>query len=414
MVDIPSKGTGRELWLFTIRYPFGHGESFLESELPIIARGFEKVRVFPLMPEGAQRKLPRNAELVLLLKGDAYKAAGPLQVLTDLRRWNHVMRICKASAPSAQAWKERRRDLMSRIRQAMYRERLLTARFAHLYDPERVVLYSYWTSDWATVLGLWKLAAPEVRFCSRMMGFDMYDHRARSNWQMLQAFHVQQVDRIFTIARAGQEHMRRRFPAQQDKFQLSYLATMDHGIAPWAPGEKLRIASCSNLIPLKRVHLLVEALERLGMPVKWTHFGDGEERGRIETMVRRLPPMIEVELKGSCPNHAVIEWYKAHAVDVFVHMSETEGGAPVALQEAASFGIPLIATDAGGVKEIVTPYTGILLPLQSTADDLASMLAGFYNSAWRTAETRVTVRAYWQAHFNAEEVHGRLLEQLLR
>lgn len=414
MSTMASRGTGRELWLFTIRFPFGNGEAFLESELPILARGFERVKIFPLMPEGATRALPKNVDVIQLLSDDAYATVGPLQVLFDLRRWNHVMRVCRSSAPSAEAWSARKRNLMSRIRQAMYRERQFTARFAHLYDPRRVVLYSYWTSDWATVLGLWKLASPEVRFFSRMMGFDMYDHRARFNWQMLQAFHVQQVDRVFTIARAGQEHMRTRFPQYQDKFQLSYLATADHGIGPWAPSDKLRIASCANLVPLKRVHLLVEALARMRMAAKWTHFGDGPERERIEAMVRTLPPIIEVELMGSRPNAEVIAWYKTHPVDVFVHTSETEGGAPVALQEAASFGIPLIATDAGGVNEIVTPYSGILLPHDVQADDLAAMLAGFHNSAWCTAQTRVNVRGFWSAHFNAEDVHGRLLENLLK
>ena len=407
-------GAGRELWLFTIRFPFGNGESFLESELPILARGFEKVKLFPLMPEGTQRKLPKNVEIVRLLGTNAYNAVGLFHVLTDLRRWNHVLRACKASAPNTQAWKERRRNLMSRVRQAMYRERLLRTRFAHLYDPRRVVLYSYWTSDWATVLGLWKLAVPHVRFLSRMMGFDMYDHRAQFNWQMLQAFHVEQVDRVFTIAKAGQAHMQERYPQERDKFQLSYLATTDHGLGPWSPSGTLRIASCANLVPLKRVHLLVEALSRIGMAVKWTHFGDGEERERLEALVRTLPPIVEVQLMGSRPNTEVIAWYKANPVDVFVHTSETEGGAPVALQEAASFGIPLIATDAGGVKEIVTPYTGILLPSDVSGEDLAAMLIGFHNSAWCSAGTRATVRAFWSAHFNAEEVHGRLLQELLR
>ena len=413
MVDHPSKGTGRELWLFTIRFPFGNGEAFLESELPILARGFDRVKLFPLMPEGAIRALPKNVDVIQLLSDDAYEAVGPLQVLTDLRRWNHVMRVCKASAPSAEAWSTRRRNLMSRVRQAMYRERKFTARFAHLYDPQRVVLYSYWTSDWATVLGLWKLAAPEVRFITRMMGFDMFDHRAQFNWQMLQAFHVQQVEHVLTIAKAGQEHMCARYPWAKEKFHLSHLATMDHGIGPWTPSGTLRIASCSNMVPLKRVHLIIEALALLRMPVKWTHFGDGEERERLEPIVRALPPIIEVELMGSRPNAEVIHWYKHHAVDAFVHTSETEGGAPVALQEAASFGIPLIAADAGGVHEIVNPTTGILLPNALTAEELAACLRGFRESGWCHPDVRVGVRAFWSAHFNAEVVHGRLLENLL-
>lgn len=404
---------GKELWLFTIRYPFGNGESFLESELPILARGFERVRIFPLMPEGEQRFTPKNVMVIQLFGDDAFRTATPVQVLTDLRRWNHVMRISKDSAPSPEVYGRHRRALMSRLRQALYRERVLSARMASTYDPARVVLYSYWTSDWATVLGLWKLDDPEVRFSTRMMGFDMYDHRAPDGWQMLQAFHVQQVERVFTIARAGQEHMRARFPAHVNKFLLSYLATTDHGIGPWAPSATLRIASCANLVPLKRVHLLAEALASLEQPVHWTHFGDGSERPRLEALIHALPKHVTVELMGNRPNAEIIGWYKAHAVDVFVHTSETEGGAPVALQEAASFGIPLIGADAGGVGEIVTAATGTLLPHDLSATQLAETLRNFRESAWYHPETRVHVRNFWQANFQAEDVHGRLLEQLL-
>ncbi len=404
---------GKELWLFTIRYPFGNGESFLESELPILARGFERVRIFPLMPEGELRSTPKNVEVTQLFTDDAFRAASPVQVLTDLRRWNHVMRISRSSAPSPDIFTRHRRALMSRLRQALHRERVLSARMASKYDPARVVLYSYWTSDWATVLGLWKLDDPEVRFSTRMMGFDMYDHRAPDGWQMLQAFHVQQVERVFTIARAGQEHMRARFPSHPHKFLLSYLATTDHGIGPWAPSPTLRIVSCANLVPLKRVNLLAEALALMEHPVHWTHFGDGAERPGLEALIHKLPKHVTVELKGNRPNAEIIDWYKHNAVDVFVHTSETEGGAPVALQEAASFGIPLIGAEAGGVREIVTPQTGTLLPHHLTVVQLAETLRNFHTSSWYIPGTRVHVRNFWQANFQAEEVHGRLLEQLL-
>ena len=254
---------GKELWLFTIRYPFGNGESFLENELPIIARGFSKVLVFPLMPEGPQRAVPDNVVIIQLFGEDAFRAASPIQVLSDLRNWNAVMRISKASAPSAGIFSRQRRNLMSRLRQAMYRERVLSARMASSYDPARVKLYSYWTSDWATVLGLWKMHDPQVTFVSRMMGFDMFDHRAPDGWQLLQAFHVQQVEHVHVIAKAGLDHMRARFPEAAEKFGISYLATVDHGAGPWAPAEELRIASCANLIPLKRVHVIAEALKKL-------------------------------------------------------------------------------------------------------------------------------------------------------
>lgn len=404
----------RELWLFTIRYPYGNGESFLEHELPVIARGFSRVKVFPLMPEGPPRAMPANAEVVQLFDRDAFRAAGLADVLRDMRRFLHVVRVSRASAPSPAIYRKHRRTLFSRIRQAMYRASVLHRHHGAAYDPDRVTLYSYWTSDWATVLGLWKLHDRRVRFCTRMMGFDMYDHRAPDGWQLLQAFHLEQVDRVFVIAQAGLDHLAGRYPQHRNKLLLSYLATDDHGAGPWNPGSTLRVASCANLVPLKRVHLLAEALTRLQCNVEWTHFGDGAERGRIEAIAARMPANVLVKLMGNVPNERIIAWYKANPVDVFVHTSETEGGAPVALQEASSFGIPLLAADAGGVKEIVTPSTGVLLPATPTPTLLAGELAAWGTGPWCTTEARARVRAFWRAHFFAGEVHARLLRELLR
>ncbi|MBK9059423.1 MAG: glycosyltransferase [Flavobacteriales bacterium] len=404
----------KELWLFTIRFPFGHGEAFLENELPILAQGFERVRLFPLLPGGEQRPLPPGVEVERLFsEEEAYRPLAKWRILMGLPRVLKVWMQGKRSAPSPEVFAKHRARFQSQLWQALERERLLHVRIAAQYDPSRIRLYSYWTSDWATVLGLWKLRDPRVRFVSRMMGFDMFDHRAPGHWQRFQAFHVGQVEHVFVIAEAGLAHMHERFPEVTEKFSISYLATTDNGLGPWGPAEELRIVSCSNFVELKRVPLIAEALHHVQGPVHWTHFGDGPERARVEVAVKTLPPNIKVDLMGSRPNAEVIAWYKTNPVDVFVHASYTEGGAPVALQEAASFGIPLVAADAGGVREIVNEATGVLLPNALSAEQLGETLDRFKRSDKYGALARDRVRAFWASKFKASEVYGGLLKQLM-
>jgi glycosyltransferase involved in cell wall biosynthesis len=402
-----------ELWLFTMQFPFGNGEAFLENELPFLAEGFQRVRLFPMLGEGTARPLPPGVQVEKSFSTpEAYRPMAWWRVLGRMGPLLGLLRQARSSAPSPAVYRKHRREFLSQLRQALERERLFTDRFAKAYRPEQVRLYSYWTGDWATVLGLWKRRDPQVRFVSRMMGFDMFDHRAPDGWQRFQRFHLEQVERVYVIAQAGMEHVQRRFPEHAHKLRLSYLATTDHGQAPWQPAVELRIASCANLVELKRVHLIAEALRHVQGPVQWTHFGDGPERGRVEAAVAQLPSTVRVELKGSRPNREVIAWYQANPVDVFVHASRTEGGAPVALQEAASFGIPLVAADAGGVAEVVTPESGILLPNGLTAQQLGRTLEGFKGSSWYTASGRAAVRSGWEARFNARRVHARLTEEL--
>ncbi len=405
---------GNELWLFTIRFPFGHGEAFLENELPILAKGFERVRLFPLLSEGEPRPLPPGVEVErLFTEEEAYRPFARWRLLMDLPRVLKVWNQGKRSAPSPEVFAKHRGWFQSQLLQALERERLLHERLAAQYVPDRIRLYSYWTSDWATVLGLWKLRDPRVRFVSRMMGFDMFDHRAPGLWQRFQDFHVEQVERVFVIAQVGLAHMHARFPEARDKFSISYLGTQDNGLGPWAPADELRIVSCSNFVELKRVYLIAESLRHINGPVHWTHFGEGAERARVEAVVKTLPANIRVDLMGSTPNTEVIAWYKANQVDVFVHASYTEGGAPVALQEAASFGIPLVAADAGGVCEIANEATGVLLPNDLTAAQLGETLDGFKRSSWYDAKARGRVRSFWASQFKATEVYGGLLKQLM-
>lgn len=405
----------QELWLFTMRFPFGHGEAFLENELPFLAARFGRVRLFPLLAEGRPRPVPEGVlvEQPFSLE-EVYRPLALWRLLADLPRAWRVWKQAKASAPSPAIFAKHKAEFRSQLRQALERERLFRKRWAGRYKPVEMVLYSFWTADWATVLGLWKLDNPGVRFSSRMMGFDMFAHRAPDGWQRFQAFHVQQAGRIYTIAKAGREHLLERFPQAKDKVHLSYLATADHGLGPWSPRDVLRIASCSNLVELKRVPLIAGALRHVRGPVEWTHFGDGPEREQVEAAVRALPPNVRVQLMGSRPNSEVIAWYQANEVDVFVHASRTEGGAPVALQEAASFGIPLVAADAGGVREIVTDATGTLLPNALTEEELGAVLDGLRHSAWYGAAARQQVRAFWDDHFRADVVYGKLVDELLK
>ena len=403
---------GKELWLFTVSYPYGTNEAFLANELPVLAKRFSKVVLFPLLGKGVANPLPPGVEVRHVI-AEPYRAAGMGQLLSELPSVFALLKHTIASAPSFAALRRRWPDLLSRLRQALHRALGLKRALGKEYDPDHVVLYSFWTADWATAIGLWKSMDPRVNFRSRMMGFDMYAHRAREGWQMFQRFHVQQAKGLHPISQDGLEHMRKAYPAHTEKFRLSYLATVDHGAGPWVPAEVLRIASCSNLVGLKRVHRIAEALCKCKVPVQWTHFGDGTERVNVEAVLRDAPAHVSVTLMGSRPNAEVIAWYEANPVDLFIHLSRTEGGAPVALQEAASFGIPLLAADAGGVKEVVTERTGMLLPNAVDVAHVAAIIDGWKENERYSEAGRAQVRAAWRERFDAEVVYNAFADMLL-
>ena len=139
---------------------------------------------------------------------------------------------------------------------------------------------------------------------------------------------------------------------------------------------KYRIVSCSNLIPLKRIDLIIKALSLVnaGKDIEWKHFGDGILRQELEELANTwLSGKINFSFMGHYPNKELLEFYNTNRVDLFINASSTEG-IPVSIMEAQSYGIPVSQTDTGAVREIVVAGTGSLIPVDATPSDLALMI----------------------------------------
>jgi glycosyltransferase involved in cell wall biosynthesis len=114
-----------------------------------------------------------------------------------------------------------------------------------------------------------------------------------------------------------------------------------------------------RLVPIKRVDLLIEAvaLAHAAEPrLRVAIVGDGELRGALEQQAARLGMQETARFLGFREDLPAI----AAGSDLAVLASDNEG-TPVALIEAAAAGLPAVATAVGGVKDIVTPSTGILV-----------------------------------------------------
>ncbi|TXI80462.1 MAG: glycosyltransferase [Flavobacteriales bacterium] len=402
----------KELWLFTTRFPYGFREAFLENELPVLCERFERVVIFPEHPEGALRPIPANAE-VRLPVSDPFASAGVVGMMRHFGVVAELIGSLMKDAPSWRILKAQWPYLRARIAQFIHRAEVLKRDVMPHYDPGRVVVYAYWTHDWTTVLGIVRRAFPGLRFFSRAHGFDIYEEQNTNGWIPFRSFQLRHVERVHCASRTGMEHLQHRHPRLADRFTLARLGTTDHGPGPHDPTGPLKVVSCSFLIPRKRVLLLVEALAQLRTPVKWVHFGGGVEEERVREAAAKLPAHVQVEFKGMAQNAEIMAWYRTHPVDVFVHLARLEGGVAVAAQEAASFGIPVVAADSGGVRDLMDGRTGVLLAQDSTAGEVAALLEGFKAGPMSGADFRAGVRAAWAEGFEARAVFHRFVDRIL-
>ncbi len=113
------------------------------------------------------------------------------------------------------------------------------------------------------------------------------------------------------------------------------------------------------LYKLKRVDRLIKASANLSKDFDFhvVIAGDGPERQKLESMARSLG-LENILFKGSIP-HDDVPFYMA-AADVLVLPSETEG-LPGCVREAMACGIPVIASNVGGLPDLITnEITGYL------------------------------------------------------
>ena len=139
------------------------------------------------------------------------------------------------------------------------------------------------------------------------------------------------------------------------------------------------ILYAGNLEPVKGLDLLIEAFGKLETASCELHIiGDGPERRRLLDLARRLPAGKRVLFHGRLPHRLMGTWF--NACDVFSLPSLAEGTPNVVL-EALACRTPVVASDTGGIPEIVAAGSGILFRC-GDALALAASLAEALARSW--------------------------------
>jgi len=119
--------------------------------------------------------------------------------------------------------------------------------------------------------------------------------------------------------------------------------------------------------------------------------GDGELKASLKTLAAHLQLGDSIKFLGTLNHDDLLDSYKAGLVSAVVLASVDLGGGchegiPVALVEAMSHGVPVIATTTGGIPELVQPGTGLLVPPENP-----SALAGALENILKDEQLAQTI-----------------------
>ncbi len=394
------------LFLFTANYPFGEGESFIGNELETLSQHFREIRIFPQTKKGPERKLPENCKVVF----DSVPFNSKKVLLMNALAVRFAMRH-EAEASTNPAWyKENKRDILNLLLQAFHKADFVKTQIDDAKG--RVVFYSFWMDVWALAMSLLKRKNQIPGYVCRVNGYDLFDHRRKGDSIPFKAFNMQYANKVITTSKNAANYLVDQFPQHRKKVEVSYLGVNDHGTNSFPKDDVFVIASCSWVTPVKRVLLIPEILKQLDFPVKWLHIGDGNQMEDLKKQVAELPDNVDIELTGSLPVEEIMQKYQTQPIHLFMLLSESEGGCPVAIQEALSFGIPIIGTAVGGITEMLNEHTGMAVDAEVDAQKVADQIREFRASERNAEAFRVEVKEYWKQHFAAETNYLLLVNQL--
>ncbi|GMQ82266.1 MAG: N-acetyl-alpha-D-glucosaminyl L-malate synthase BshA [Rhodothermia bacterium] len=136
----------------------------------------------------------------------------------------------------------------------------------------------------------------------------------------------------------------------------------DHFKRAICPNGETLLVHVSNFRPVKRATDVVEIFSQLlqeGYSVKLFLVGDGPDRAPTEHLARELGVIDDIRFLGK--QEPVEELLSIADIFLMPSGSETFG---LAALEAMSCGVPVVASDIGGLPELITDgETGLLCPL---------------------------------------------------
>lgn len=386
------------LILVTESYPYGGvTESvFIESELGFLSRMWTKVLLIPCIKRGESANVANYPNV---------------EVCDDWLNWHaHRSRFRRLRyVAHADVWREFVADrgytdvtyALSAVDFGRFIRRFMSLRGLR---ANNTLVYSFWLDYPATGAVLY---GGGLNVVSRAHGYDVNMKRA----SYLRSLMMSKINKVYAASEASAKQLCQRFPTAVSNITRCYLGSREpSGQACWhsKSERKLVFLSCSRVVESKRVCMNFEMMRALAIArpdteIKWIHIGSGD---RMEYLRRKLsdeksPSNLSVELLGELNNDEVHKIYVQRKIDWFVLLSSYEGGCPISVCEAMSYGTPVIATDTGGLSEIVDDDSGILMAFNPEKEEFVRGIVPYLDSEYRYESLRNGAYERWRKKFSA-------------
>jgi glycosyltransferase involved in cell wall biosynthesis len=359
--------------IISSRFP-GRGETFLGTELKELRGHFEDVSVIPARSELFSRSTLRDAAAMLRKR--------PQRFFKTLRTV-----VAGSKRPSVLA------------KNLVVMPRALAV--ARMIEREKIDhIHAYWLSAPATVA----FVASEMTgtpWSASAHAWDIYENNLIRHKAKTARF-------IRAISDRG-AHDLGEFMEKNDAEKVTRIfvgVDIDETPAPHLP-QPLRFVCAANMVGKKGHMDLLEALKMVsdaGVDFRCDLAGDGVLWNALARRITELGLDRKIFMLGRIAHATLLERLRRGDYDIKLLASRNEGGGymegiPVALMEAMAAGVPCVATDSGGIPELIEADCGVV----ATAHDPKAFADGILRLA-HSPELRASMglraRARVTEHFN--------------
>ena len=148
--------------------------------------------------------------------------------------------------------------------------------------------------------------------------------------------------------------------------------------APRTVVDTFQIYMAGRMLHWKGLHLGVRAfaeVAELFPEYRMVLVGDGPQRGRLEQLVRDLSLEERVVFRGWLPRSETLEIARDSRLLLFPSLRDSGG---MAVIEAMAQGTPVLCLAAGGPASIVSPESGVVVPVHSEGQVVSDLAAALH------------------------------------
>lgn len=366
----------KQIFIFTQHFPYGIGEKWKYDEILVLSKYFGKIYIIPYQAvnKNPNLVLPENVEVLMPLLPSEIEFKNLLKSYSFNVKvlWVYGKDLIFKKVYLKKVW------LKTWLLNLLITDHLIGKKKINKYlltKKKNDILYFYWGAGPGYLMPF--LNSKDLKTLVKFHGGDLYEYR-NEGYLPLRKEILKKVDYALCISRNGQQYLNKKYSKLNFKTRLTRLGVYSIGTANFSTDGILRILSCSFMLPVKRIDLIIDAFYFLKIPIEWTHIGDGPMYEQLHTKSQRLPSNIKVNFTGFIPSDKIQEYYNGKTIDLFLNVSESEG-VPVSIMEAIAAEIPIYATNVGGTGELVNDTIGKLLPADLSPNALAAELETFFH-----------------------------------